>query len=69
MNGMVKGVCGLAVVGLTVGASGLSFMPTNLSDVSGEFVQETPVKGVVYGGIGIGTATIKKVGTFPVVIE
>lgn len=43
MNGMVKGVCGLAVVA--------SF------------------KGVVYGGIGIGTATVKKVGTFPVVIE
>lgn len=44
MNGMLKGVCGLAVVGLTAGASGLSFMPTNLSDVSGDFVQETSVK-------------------------
>lgn len=44
MNGMVKGICGLAVVGLTAGASGFSFMPTNMAEYSVEYAQETQAK-------------------------
>lgn len=40
MNGMVKGMCGLTVVGWTACAYGLSFLPTNLEEISYGYVQE-----------------------------